>query len=377
MAFIRGKLDYYGHGDTIGYDDGVTDGADQIIGTFRADHIFAGGGNDIIKGGGGADTIDGGEGRDGASYEDSGTGVEVSLQLGLGKGGTAEGDKLSNIEDLYGSKFDDTLVGDKNDNRLDGGAGNDILKGGGGTDVLNGGAGDDRMEIDGVEDHANGGDGIDTLVLSTSKGMMVNLGTGFVDPNSNGQGWYGQYSHWSDYVGYYAPHAQGTPDQISGIENVVGSAYDDDIYGNALANDLSGNGGNDLLSGRGGDDFIDGGSGNDFLYGGIGADTLMGGFGNDIFIFTKFEDSTVVNGKPQDVIVDFQHGEDKIDLTAVASDLAYGDLHVMDNQTIDGANYSIVTIDTNHDGIYGEGDFAIAVKMAPGTVLHQNDFIIA
>src|SRR5689334_8620321 len=112
MALIFGKINggYYPHGDHIDYNDGVTDGAGQIIGTFLRDQIFAGGGNDILKGGGGADHLDGGEGRDGATYEDSSEGVQVSLQAGAGKGGTAEGDVLKNIEDVYGSKFDDTLV---------------------------------------------------------------------------------------------------------------------------------------------------------------------------------------------------------------------------------------------------------------------------
>src|ERR1700754_332467 len=87
--------------------DGVTDGNDQIVGTWMQDHIYGGGGNDIIKGGGGADTIDGGANRDGASYEDSDVGVDVSLVTGKGHGGTAEGDTLISIEDLYGSKYND------------------------------------------------------------------------------------------------------------------------------------------------------------------------------------------------------------------------------------------------------------------------------
>lgn len=371
MALVIGKNSYYGT-TVINYDDGVTDGADQIIGTHGRDIISAGGGNDIIKGGGGADIINGGEGRDGVSYEDSSTGVEVSLVTGTGKGGTANGDQLTSIEDVYGSKFDDTLLGSKDDNLLKGLDGNDTLKGGGGTDVLDGGNGDDRMEIDGTEDHAYGGEGNDTLVVASKQSMIVNLTTGFLDYNTNGQGFNGQYSTSSDWLGYYWPHPYNTPDQISGIENVVGSNFDDDIYGNAAANVLQGGAGNDLVSGRDGDDYVDGGSGNDFIYGGEGADTLVGGLDADRFIFTSLDDSRFTGGKPQDVISDFVHGQDKIDLSGLDTD----NLLIVNNQNVGGVNCSYVGIDANGDGLLGEGEFAVAVKMGAGAVLHYNDLLL-
>ena len=55
MALVIGKNATRTVATVINYDDGVTDGADQIIGTEGRDIIYAGGGNDIIKGGGGAD----------------------------------------------------------------------------------------------------------------------------------------------------------------------------------------------------------------------------------------------------------------------------------------------------------------------------------
>src|SRR5262249_52998101 len=49
---------------------------------------------------------------------------------------------------------------------------------------------------------------------------------------------------------------------VSGFENVIGSAFSDSIAGDSGANILSGGpGGNDLLSGRGGNDTITGGAG--------------------------------------------------------------------------------------------------------------------
>ena len=84
-------------------------------------------GANILTGGAGADTLDGGDGNDTASYASSPSGVTVSLATGTGSGGDAQGDTLSNIENLTGSKFNDTLEGNAGNNVLAGGAGNDTV----------------------------------------------------------------------------------------------------------------------------------------------------------------------------------------------------------------------------------------------------------
>ena len=373
MALVKGKI---AAGELLDYNDGITDGADTIIGNAGADQIFAGGGNDVIKGGGGADTIDGGAGRDTATYEDSGVGVEVSLVTGKGKGGTAEGDTLKSIEDLFGSKFDDKLIGNAQDNKLDGQDGNDTLKGGGGADTLVGGLGNDIMEIDGTDDKAFGGEGIDTLIANSGYGLKINLSSGFVDYNPFSDSW--GYHHprgWQSEYGYDVgyPHVYGDADDVTGVENVIGSKFNDAIFGTDGANSLSGGNGDDLLSGLGGNDVISGGNGDDWIYGGLGADTLSGGANADTFIFSSLDASIFTGGKPQDIITDFEHGFDAIDLSAL--DIALKDLLELDNQVIDGANYSYVGVDANHNGQFDEGEFAIAVKMPAGSTLHASDFI--
>ena len=373
MALVKGKINA---GEVLDHDDGVTDGADVIIGNIGADKIFAGGGHDVIKGGGGADTIDGGTGRDTATYEDSASGVEVSLVSGKGKGGTAEGDTLKSIEDLFGSKFDDKLAGNAQDNKLDGQDGDDTLKGGGGADTLIGGVGNDILEIDGTDDKAYGGEGIDTLVANSSYGLKIDLSSGFVDYNPFGEdwgwheprGWKGEFG--LD-IGY--PHPYGDPADATGIENVIGSSFNDAIFGNEVANNISGGNGDDWLSGLGGDDLVSGGNGDDWIYGGVGADTLTGGANADTFIFWSADASKFTGGKPQDIIADFQHGLDAIDLSGL--DIALNDLLEVGNQTIEGTNCSYVGVDANHNGQFDEGEFAIAVKMAPGSTLHASDFI--
>ena len=69
----------------------------NINGTGNAlDNVIIGNaGNNLLAGLGGADTLIGGAGIDTASYAASAAGVDVSLMTGLGHGGDAEGDTLS------------------------------------------------------------------------------------------------------------------------------------------------------------------------------------------------------------------------------------------------------------------------------------------
>jgi hypothetical protein len=75
-----------------------------------------------------------------------------------------------------------------------------------------------------------------------------------------------------------------------------------------------------------------------------------------------------------DIIMDFQKGQDKIDLTEMDPDV--GNLLILNNQTVDGVNYSHVGMDYDHDGTLGLYEFALMVKMAPGTTLSEADVLI-
>jgi Ca2+-binding RTX toxin-like protein len=72
-------------------------------------------------------------------------------------------------------------------------------------------------------------------------------------------------------------------DQFVSIENMNGTAFDDELDGSAVANILSGNDGDDWLEGYGGDDTLNGGAGDDGLIGDDGNDTMLGGDGDDWF----------------------------------------------------------------------------------------------
>ena len=169
-------------------------GNNEIFGGGAGDTIFGGAGNDIIAGEFGADTLDGGTGLDHLVYGSytspndgngygfswsSEEGVNVNLATGVGSGGPAQGDVISNFENLTGSDYNDTLTGDANDNIIFGGSGDDVVFGGigddtlygdtsnifsfDGNDTINGEAGDDTINGGGGDDILNGGSGNDHI----------------------------------------------------------------------------------------------------------------------------------------------------------------------------------------------------------------------
>ena len=125
-----------------------TNGGDSLYGTAAADVINGLNGNDTLKGFGGADRLDGGAGIDTVFYGDSSAGVGINLATGRGVGGSAEGDTLISVENVFGSNFNDTLTGTSGANQLHGQDGNDVIKGGGGNDFLDGGNGNDILVSD-------------------------------------------------------------------------------------------------------------------------------------------------------------------------------------------------------------------------------------
>ena len=71
-----------------------------------------------------------------------------------------------------------------------------------------------------------------------------------------------------------------------------------------------------LLDGGAGDDRIVAGNGNDVVRGGGGRDIMTGGNGRDIFDFNSVQETGYGRAAP-DVITDFRHGQDKIDLSGI------------------------------------------------------------
>ncbi|WP_298725303.1 retention module-containing protein [uncultured Pseudomonas sp.] len=178
---------------------------------------------------------------------------------------------------LTGTDGSDTLLAGAGNDTLNAGAGNDVLIGGDGDDSLHGSDGNDLLIGGAGNDLLDGGAGIDTASYAgAASGVTVSLA---IDGAQNTLG-------------------AGT-DTLTGIENLVGSDYNDTLTGNDMANLLKGGLGNDTLIGGGADDVLIGGPGNNTLTGGTGSDTFLWQQGN--------------NG--HDVVTDFTPGTDRLDLS--------------------------------------------------------------
>jgi Ca2+-binding RTX toxin-like protein len=309
--------DAYDQVETITFDDGTiwsipalvitdmigTNGNDLLTGTANSEHMFGFDGNDVLDGGAGDDTLEGGSGDDtlsgnvGADIFIGGDGVDTAdftystaaftadLTLGTVDWGTST-ETLSSIENLIGSKGDNTLIGDVGNNRLDGHDGDDNLQGGAGDDTLSGGIGTDTLD---------GGDGIDTLSVAYSSANWA------IDLSANNAG----------------------GETALNFENVEGSQGDDTITGDDGANRLDGRQGIDILNG------------------GLGDDTLIGGSGSDTFAFGS--------NWGNDIITDFDPTNEKIDIAAAGltyADLAISQAG-SDVLVSDGSGNTITLLNTD------------------------------
>jgi hypothetical protein len=89
--------------------------------------------------------------------------------------------------------------------------------------------------------------------------------------------------------------ADGSTDLVIGIEDVLGTAYDDILSGQDLENYLAAGAGDDVVYGMGGDDTLEGGDGIDTIYGGAGDDRIIGGDGSDLLYGGAGRDTFVIS----------------------------------------------------------------------------------
>lgn len=330
-------------------------GDDQMLGLGGIDELSGDSGNDTLEGGAGGDMLDGGAGQDMASYQASAEAVIVSVDGTFAIGGDAEGDVLSNIENLLGSAFSDLLRGDNQANALTGGDGSDYLQGRGGFDTLQGGDGDDLLEPGGGFDTVDGGDGTDLLsALDATGPVTIDLGD---SANSTG-----------GFAAKTLISIEGVLG-VSGFANtLLGGSGEDVLVGGNSGDLISGNGSDDVLVGLDGGDTLDGGGGADVLLGLVGDDTLTGGLGRDLFIFEA--------GEGSDVVTDFELPiggavfEDRLLFSGLG--VTFADLDISDNGAGDavisyGANPSSLDASVTLEGVS-------AADLVPGGT--QPDWIL-
>jgi Ca2+-binding RTX toxin-like protein len=218
----------------------ATTGADRLYGDVGDDVLnamFDDGSKDILVGGEGddvllgaqGDQLYGGDGFDAFTLNMATSTAAVHLNLGnLTSGGAlhlADGTVVSGMEGgamSLGLGDDYVHVGRAIVSVL-GGGGDDTLIGGKGADFLGGGAGDDLIR---------GGKGVDTVIYAdATSGVRVDLS------NHNAQNTGG------------AGH-----DKLGGIENIIGSVFDDHLTGTRGDNSFQGTLGADTMTGHGGAD---------------------------------------------------------------------------------------------------------------------------
>src|SRR5580704_10594296 len=267
-------------------------GNDRLDGGDGNDGLVGGSGNDTLMGGPGADQNDGGTGVDTVDYSSSPAAVVINLSDALNEsGGFAEGDVLNfdtdnngsretrTVEVIKGSAFDDTLTGDDlgiqfegqgGNDTITGGAGVDALFGGDGNDIISGLAGNDGIDGGAGDDNIAGGTGVDTLL-----GRAGNDSLAGGDGNDTLQGGDGgdllDVGAGSD-IAFYSdstsavtinladglPESGGfaTGDVLSGIENILGSSFNDTLIGDGCVNQIFGNSGDDIITGGAGRDVL-------------------------------------------------------------------------------------------------------------------------
>ncbi len=237
--------------------------------------------------------------------------------------GGAEADFLTGLagnDVLSGNGGNDGLDGGDGNDSLDAGVGDDWLVGGAGNDLLNAGEGYDYLEGGSGDDTLAGGDGIDTVVFhDAAAGVKVDLTTGVATGAGN--------------------------DVLSGIENIGGTVFDDEITGDAGSNGLWSDEGNDRIEAGGGDDWIDGGEGNDLLRGGDGSDFVSGDLGDDTLDGGSGLDTVEYYGAMAGV---------KVDLGAGSASGAAGADVLSGFENVDGSDYGDeLTGDGGTNGLWG------------------------
>ncbi|MBU0639840.1 MAG: hypothetical protein KKB50_13310, partial [Planctomycetes bacterium] len=349
------------------------DGVIVLAGSAN-DQLTGGDGGDTLRGGAGDDAIDGGAGTDTADYADASSAVTVNLGTGTATGG-AGSDTLTNVENVTGSEYNDTITGDSQANVLDGQAGSDRLYGREGDDALLGGAGTDYLYGEEGNDTLAGGDDRDYLyggsgddAISGDAGDDYMRGDAGDDVIDGGAG--------TDYVDYlYSDSAvnvnlaDGTAtgegnDTLISVEQARGSQYDDTLVGDDNANYLSGDSGDDTISGGAGNDsvyggagadVIDGGTGNDSVKGDAGDDTLSGGEGDDTLYGGTGDD--VIDGGAGNDYASFYYSGSGVDVNLVdGTATGEGNDTLIDIERVIGSQHDdTITGDANNNTLKGYG----------------------
>ena len=261
------------------------DGHDELVGGTGDDILVGGLGNDTAYGddgddlfiagtdGLGDDTYDGDSHFDTVSYTGTTAGITVSMSSRTVVGPEIGTDTLWEIENVVGGTGNDTMTGNSEDN---------------------------TFSYFGGMDSYDGNEGRDTVNYSEfHSAVLVNLTA--TDE--------GQTRDMSD----LKSGTLRTITQLTEMENIVGSDFDDELTGDAQGNIIAGGKGDDRLDGGAGDDTVSGGDGNDVFVAVPGnesdIDSYDGGAGIDTLDYSTYGDfviASLVDGDGDDVLVSIE-----------------------------------------------------------------------
>ncbi len=209
-----------GWGDTDVLDNIYAVSGSNFDDSITGDLLHGSGSDELFFGTLGNDTLYGGGGDDWLSYtwlptDEGVAGVEINAQDGTAKGWAWDGttlvfkDTFSEFEAYEGSELNDTIIGGDEAEVLTGWSGNDILMGGHGADTLEGSSG--WFDVASYED--------------APAGIRMDIGN--------------PYQVWD---------GTGNWDELSGVEIVQGSSYNDTLIGTGEYLIFEGGQGNDYIN---------------------------------------------------------------------------------------------------------------------------------
>ena len=139
-------------------------------------------------------------------------------------------------DDIYGGGGNDVIIGGHGTDFMHGQEGNDVLRGGTGRDCYVGGVDNDTASFASLTPDADGAPG----------GIVADLDEEDADPPPPSAA-----PTCLDFAGTGRASGEGFNEELVGVENLVGSAFHDDLEAaNSGANDLFGGWGDDAIRGR-------------------------------------------------------------------------------------------------------------------------------
>jgi len=269
-------------------------------------------------------------------------------------------------ETLTGTSGDDEIYGMDGDDTLNGGAGHDLLDGGTGADTMTGGSGNDTYWVDDAGDVVaeSSGGGNDTVKITIStytltanvENLDTRNATGPITVTGNASanifylkggeavsvngGSGNDTASYVDSAGFVLvdlstgdKDGDAADDSLTSIENLTGSAFDDELRGTSGANVLDG---------------------------GAGADTLVGRGGNDLYFVDDAGDSVVEQSaegtdEVRTTLDSYQLTDDVEKLRYLGSNAFQGTGNAVNNEIWGGAGDDLIDGGAGHDTLYGQG----------------------